>query len=121
MGVREYLAAAVVAAVFGAGWTARGWKEGAEDAAAEEAARIAQERSDAMVMAIAKQTQDQIAAIRITNKTIVQEVRRETFHEPVYTDCRITADGLQLLNRARAQGGSEPAGTMPADTATGAD
>ena len=119
LGIREYIAIAAVAAVFGAGWTARGWKEGAEDAARIEAEQAAEARIERIVSEISEDTASQIAGIRVENKTIVQEVRREVFKEPVYTECRITADGLRLINNARAQSGQVAADHVPAGEDTG--
>lgn len=45
-------------------------------------------------------TAEAISKIRITNRTIYQETQREVFHNPVYADCRVPPDGLQLLNAA---------------------
>jgi hypothetical protein len=49
---------------------------------------------------------ESIAKVRVVNQTINREVQREILREPVYTDCRVPDDGMQLLERART--GAEP-------------
>lgn len=60
-----------------------------------------------------------VSGIRITNKTIYQETQREVFHNPVYTDCRVTPDGLQLLNSA-IEGRAIPRGDSGVSAPAGA-
>lgn len=56
----------------------------------------------------------EIAKIKVINKTIHAEVRREIHQEPVYRDCRNTDVGLRGINAALA-GRPEPAdgGKLP--------
>lgn len=56
----------------------------------------------------------EIAKIKVVNKTIHAEVRREIHQEPVYRDCRNTDVGLRGINAALA-GRPEPAdgGKLP--------
>ena len=49
-----------------------------------------------------------IAKIKVTNRTIQSEVRREVETNTVYVDCKLPANGLQLANQALA--GTKPAG-----------
>ena len=50
-----------------------------------------------------------IAKIKVTNKTIQAEVRREVETNTVYADCKLTPVGVQLANQALA-------GTKPVDS-----
>lgn len=43
---------------------------------------------------------DAIAKIKVTNKTIQNEVRHETTTQSVYRDCSHTPNGLRLVNQA---------------------
>jgi len=54
-----------------------------------------------------------IAQIKVTNKTIQSEVRREVETNTVYVDCKLPANGLQLANQAL--NGAKPAdsGKLP--------
>ena len=58
-----------------------------------------------------------IAKIKVTNKTIQNEVRREVETNTVYADCKLTPVGLQLANQALA--GTKPvdSGKLPGKTA----
>lgn len=59
-----------------------------------------------------------IAKIKVTNKTIQNEVRREVETNTVYSDCRLPDNGVRLVNEAIS--GAKPAagGKLPgADTA----
>lgn len=60
-----------------------------------------------------------IAQIKVTNKTIQGEVRREVETHTVYSDCRLTPNGVQLANQALD--GIKPAGDLklPRFDATG--
>ncbi len=49
----------------------------------------------------------QIAKIRVTNKTITQELEREIRFEPVYIDCRHSDDTKRMLDAILT--GSQPA------------
>jgi len=93
MPINIILPAVLALLLFGAGtWT------GYEFATGQQAK---QERLVAKVQeAAAQSTAQEIAKIQITNTTIRQEVLRETVEKPVYTDCRHTPDGLQLVNDA---------------------
>jgi hypothetical protein len=49
-----------------------------------------------------------IAQIKVTNKTITNEVRRELEKETIYRDCKLTPNGVQLANQALT--GTRPTG-----------
>ena len=51
-----------------------------------------------------------IAKIKVTNKTIQNEVRREIETNTVYSDCKLSGGGLLLANQALA--GTQPAGDL---------
>lgn len=116
IGLRELTLVLVSASIFFSGWYFRGLKEDSEELSVLQAKEEAQEIIDNIISGIASKNAEQISNIRITNKTIVQEVRREIFKEPVYTECFLTDDGLHLVNKARLQSGSEFASTLPSST-----
>lgn len=41
-----------------------------------------------------------IAQIDVKNVTLRQTIEKEIHEKPVYTDCRVSADGLRLVNAA---------------------
>jgi hypothetical protein len=51
-----------------------------------------------------------IAANKPVNTTIVQKTQKEIRENTVYTDCRVTAGGMQLANQAITGKPAEPAG-----------
>lgn len=116
IGFKELMLIIISASVFYSGWYFRGLKEDSVDLSILEAKKEAQVIIDGIVSGIASKNAEQISNIRITNKTIVQEVRREIFKEPVYTECFLTDDGLYLVNKARLQSGSKSAGSVSSDT-----
>jgi len=61
---------------------------------------------DKMVLAAASE----IAKIKITNKTITQEIEREIRIKPVYVDCRHSDDTKRMLDAILT--GSEPAESL---------
>ena len=107
----KVLAAALILAGFIGAYTAGRWdgsriKEGQQamaKLAAEETARVSRE---AAAVAISK--------ISVKHQTIHNALEREVIREPIYTrtDCRLTPDGLRLVNQAIT--GSQPgAGVVP--------
>lgn len=107
--MNPYLIIAALVAVLAAG--AGGFKLGADHeiaANAREQDHIA-EAVDAANAASAKA----IADLKIVNKTIQNEVRREVETNTIYRDCVVPANGVQLANQALA--GSKPAdsGKLP--------
>lgn len=116
-----YLASMATAA-----WTGKEWAEGRH--AQEEVARaklLEEVRAANAVFAdgVALQTVEAIAKIRITNRTITNEVRHEREIHRVLDnpDCRLPPSTAGVLNRARAAGGDgggaragQPAPAVPA-------
>ncbi|HCA25356.1 MAG TPA: hypothetical protein DEP32_14425 [Pseudomonas sp.] len=89
---------AVVAALsLGTGWQLHAWKVAYD----LERDRIAQEAADALVREISGKTLEQIAGIRIENKTIYQQGRTEVLRETIYRDCVLPDSGRRLLESAR--------------------
>lgn len=103
----------VLAAVAGAAYW-QGRQDGRDTAEAEAARdeRLVREAGQAAAAAAA----EAIAAIRVRNTTIRQEVEREIQTRVEYRDCRHSPEQLQRLNAALApaQPGSAPgAGGVP--------
>lgn len=92
-----------------------GYVKGKNDAQAEQAsqelliARAAQEAQQA--------TAEVIAQIKIKNTTINREIQRETRTVPVYSDCRNSESGMQLINNALT--GTKPASDVKLPRITG--
>ena len=92
-----------------------GYIKGKNDAQAEQAsqelliAKAAQEAQQA--------TAEVIAQIKVTNKVINKEIQRETRTVPVYSDCRNSESGMQLINNALT--GTKPASDVKLPRITG--
>lgn len=85
-----------------------GYIKGKHDAEADQA-------SQALLIAKAAQeaqqaTAEVIAQIKIKNTVINKEIQRETRTVPVYTECRNSESGMQLINNALT--GTKPASDL---------
>lgn len=99
--IKAVLAAALAAAVFGAGWAVRDLQ-----ADAAELARLeAEERTGTLLRQLAddinRNTGEAIRAIRVTNTTIHQKAIHEVQRETIYADCPVPASGRVLHREAR--------------------
>jgi len=101
--MNPYIIIACLLAVIGAG--AGGFKLGADHEQASQA-REDQHIAQAVDAANAASAQA-IASLKIVNKTIQNEVRREVETNTIYRDCVVPAGGVQLANQALA--GAKPA------------
>lgn len=97
MNLRLYLYAGLTVAGLAIGWMLHSWKTAYD----LERDRIAQEKAEQLVGEISGKTLEQIAAIRIENKTIYQQGRTEVLRETVYRDCVVPEPGRLLLESAR--------------------
>jgi len=89
--------AVIAAASFAVGWQVHAWKVAYD----LERDRAAQEAAAALVLEISGKTLEQIAGIRIENKTIYQKGRTEVLRETIYRDCIVPPSGRVLLESAR--------------------
>lgn len=112
--IRLALAAALLAAAFGAGWQVHAWRTDAQRLAAERADQAAQAQARAAVGHEAERFEAARQAIGAEARTITREVDR-VIQTPAYRsgspDC-LDADGLRQLAAAIA-GSANPGG--PAD------
>ena len=90
-----YVALAAVALVVG--WQVHAWKVDYD----LERDRQAQEAAAELVREISGKTLEQIAGIRIENKTIYQQGRTEVLRETIYRDGVLPDAGRGLLESAR--------------------
>lgn len=100
--IKAALALAAVALVFSSGWWVRDLQ-----ADAAEAARLKAEDKGRVLMreladTINQDTAKAIGSIRVENRTIHQKAIHEIQRDTIYADCRVPADGVRLLNDARA-------------------
>ncbi len=128
-------AAAIYAAGFGTGWKVDSWKNDAEHAAEMDQAikeRLAAEQERDAATAernrIATRFETRLANLKVVNRTINNEVKREITKE-VYgnPECAIPVSGVRLFNDAIDAANSEarpvagkPAGAVPADPSVSA-
>ena len=95
--LRAIIYAALAALAFAVGWQVHAWKTAYD----LERDREAQEKAAELVREISGKTLEQIAGIRIENKTIYQQGRTEVLRETIYRDCVLPSAGRGLLESAR--------------------
>jgi DNA-binding protein len=96
--MNPYLIIAGLIAILAAG--AGGFKLGSDHEVAAQARE--QNHIAEAVDAANSVAAEAIAKIKVTNKTIQNEVRHETETNTVYRDCKLTPNGLLLANQALA-------------------
>jgi hypothetical protein len=103
--MNPWLIVAFLLSILGAG--AGGFKLGADH---EIAAKAREDKHvSAAIEAATKTSAEAIAAIRPKYTTIQNEVQREIRTNTVYSDCKLPADGLRLVQQA-LNGGAVPTG-----------
>lgn len=110
------VAVCVALAAYG-GWWLRDLQAEASEAARLKAEAKADARLDELSDRVAKRTETALAGIRIENRTIYNETRREIETNTVYRDCVLPADGVRLANQARAGTARQSGGRVPAASA----
>lgn len=102
------IAAAILVSI-ATGWKLRDWQ-----ADAEAGAELAAQRQLAQFAhAVSARTEAAIQNIRVENRTIYQRTQREITEKPVYRDCVLPADGVHLINAARAGSAGQSDGAVP--------
>ena len=115
MTVKAKAVAALLAVVlvFSAGWKLRDLQadaaEGARLAALEESRSLMRELANE----VNASTEAAIGNIRVENRTIHQKAVHEVQTNTVYRDCKLPADGLRIINEARAAANAS-IGAVPA-------
>ena len=61
----------------------------------------AQRHLDNALYEVSARTQEAISNIRVENRNIYNEVRTEILEKPIYNECIIPMEGVDLINRAR--------------------
>lgn len=84
------------------GWQLHVWKASNDELTRLERKAEADAQAHELIAEIADQTMTAIAGIKVVNTTIYQKTRHEITSNPVYVDCRVPADGMQLINAARS-------------------
>jgi hypothetical protein len=102
-----------VIAALSASWVA-GWKMATDHHKAKALDALIAETKKANE--IAGKTEQNLANLRIENRTIVKNAEKEVFYEKVYSDCRPTADGISLWNHAIEKPTGKPADSVPKPT-----
>ena len=112
--MNPYLIIAMLVGVLAAG--AGGFKLGADH---EIAAQAREQNHIAEAVDAANATAAQaIAAIKPKYTTIQNEVQREIRTNTVYSDCKLPADGLRLVQQALNGGIPTNSGKLPKETTT---
>lgn len=106
------IAAAILASI-AAGWKLRDWQADAEAGAMASAELAAQRQIEQFAHAVSARTEAAIQNIRVENRTIYQRTQREITEKPVYRDCVLPADGVHLINAARAGSAGQSDGAVP--------
>lgn len=116
--IKALAAIAVIAGAALAGWTLRDWQASAEDGAQAAAELKAKEQMELLANAVSAKTESAIQNIRVENRTIYQRTQREITEKPIYHDCVLPADGVRLVNAARAGAAGQSDGAVPESGAT---
>ena len=94
-------------------WKLRDWQADAEAGARASAELAAQRQLAQFAHAVSARTEAAIQNIRVENRTIYQRTQREITEKPVYHDCMLPADGVRLINAARAGSAGQSDDTVP--------
>ena len=116
--IKALAAIAVIAGAALAGWTMRDWQARAEEGAQASAELKAKEQMEQLANAVSAKTESAIQNIRVENRTIYQRAQREITEKPIYRDCVLPADGVRLINAARAGSAGQSDGAVPESGAT---
>jgi hypothetical protein len=101
--MNQYLIIAALLAIMGAG--AGGFKLGVDH---EKAGQVSKQEAVAEAVDAANNVwADKVASLKPTYTTIQNKVQHEVETHTVYTDCKLSPDGLLLANQALA-GGAKP-------------
>ena len=106
------IAAAILVSI-ATGWKLRDWQADAEAGARASAELAAQRQLAQFAHAVSARTESAIQNIRVENRTIYQRTQREITEKPVYHDCMLPADGVRLINAARAGSAGQSDDTVP--------
>ena len=118
MNTRILFFVAAIAFAFIFGWKLRDLKAVAESDAVASAGLKAKEQMEQLANAVSANTEAAIQNIRVENRTIYQRTQREITEKPVYHDCVLPADGVRLINAARAGSAGQLDGAVPTASAT---
>ena len=94
-------------------WKLRDWQADAEAGARASAELAAQRQLAQFAHAVSARTEAAIQNIRVENRTIYQRTQREITEKPIYHDCVLPADGVRLINAARAGSAGQSDDTVP--------
>lgn len=111
---RVIAVAVLLAACVAAGWIGRGWFEDAQDLAelrgAQQAIDAAMQRESGIASALETRLQELKA-----NERVIEREKIKVVDRPVYRAECLDADGLRLINAAKAgTGAGKPAGAVSA-------
>lgn len=111
--VKTVAIAAAILVSIATGWKLRDWQADAEAGARASAELAAQRQLAQFAHAVSARTEAAIQNIRVENRTIYQRTQREITEKPVYRDCVLPADGVHLINAARAGSAGQSDGAVP--------
>ena len=106
------IAAAILVSI-ATGWKLRDWQADAEAGARASAELAAQRQLAQFAHAVSARTEAAIQNIRVENRTIYQRTQHEITEKPIYHDCVLPADGVHLINAARAGSAGQSDDTVP--------
>ena len=106
------IAAAILVSI-ATGRKLRDWQADAEVGAMARAELAAQRQFAQFAHAVSARTEAAIQNIRVENRTIYQRTQREITEKPIYRDCVLPADGVRLINAARAGSSGQSDDTVP--------
>lgn len=100
------IAAVILAIGFGSGWTTHSWKTDAETKAAIEHAEAMRAAEEMRYNDIAEKFIKKLDNLKVVNRTINNEIHRET-EKTVYRECVVPDAGRELLIRAVGQANAD--------------
>lgn len=99
--IKAIAAGIILAVTFGAGWKVKGWKDDSiKLAQAEAVQKVAEEFRDSEAR-VATTLEDKLKDLK-ANERVVQRETIKIVDRPVYRNECLDADGLLLIERARA-------------------
>jgi len=98
---KMFIIAGAFVASFWGGWQVHDWKVGSEESAVLKVQIENQRMLDRALSQISRDTLEQIENIKVENKTIYNETKTEILREPVYSECIIPTEGIDLINKSR--------------------
>jgi len=101
LAIKAIATAVILALAFGTGWKVKGWKDDSVKLAQAEAVQNAVDAFHELESKIASTLEDKLATLK-ANERVVERETIKIIDRPVYRNECLDADGLRLIEAARA-------------------